>query len=247
MAKMRRIVLSLLLFPLWAIGFPEGVEFEWSDLECQPGDVVELRAIGAFNELTSYELRLPQHDALHLVAHQRQPVHYQDGVYTQHDVWVLQPLYAGAIQLDEIRVIVRQGEIVREELRSVPALIVSTYGASADGQEAQVLPEPVASVESGMPVWSLLLIVVVPVCVCAFMLRKGRGESLIDAPESVSLETVRSSLAHGNVPAGDIEQLLADTSQSLTDQQRAALERAIYSRSVDAAALHAELDQEAAQ
>lgn len=242
---MRSLVISLLLLPIVAIAYPREVEFGWSQSECRPGDVIELRASGVFDELTSYELRLPQHKNLHLVAHQRHPVHYEDGVYSQRDVWLLQPKAAGTIQLETVRVILRTGGAVTEEERAVPALLVEAYSDPADSNAPQLLGDDEATTEETAPIWWVILLLAVAPVVLLF--RYLRKQELADAPEQVSvvsLATVRSSLAEGTVPVEQIERLLADGSQQLSASQRVALESAIYGQSADVAALLAQLAKE---
>lgn len=239
---MRYLWIILSCVPLWLFAYPQGVEFGWSHSECSPGDVIELRASGAFNELSSYELRLPQHDALHLVAHQRHPVLYQDGVYTQRDVWVLQPLYSGTIELQAINVRIHQGGEASEELRSVSALTVLPYAEQTDSNEAQTLPAAIVAQEAAS-LWWWLLLALLPLAL--FFMRRGRAVADGRLEEQqVTLATVLAELERGSLPLERIEQLLSAKGHTLAPEIRVALERAVYRQGVDTAELTTLLRQE---
>lgn len=243
---MRRFVAALTcLLPLVA-AYPQEVKLSWSQPQCQPGDAIELRAEGLFNKLASYELHLPRTEALHLVAHQRQPVHYADGVYTQRDVWVLQPLRAGTIKLDDIKMTVRQGEEVRQETRAVPALEVLPYGASLDEAAPEPLPEPKMMPKERSWAWlwlagagALVLLVL------AFRPKTKMAEP--SQSTRPGLADLQLALERGPLPAGLIEQLLADESLTLSRDLRGAMERAAYGhREADEKLLRSLLQEEAA-
>ncbi len=233
---MRTLWMILSCLPLWLLAYPQGVEFGWSRSECSPGDVIELRASGAFSELSSYELRLPQHEALHLVAHQRQPVLYKNGVYTQEDVWVLQPLYSGTIELKEIQVRIHQAGEVSEELRAVPPLTVLPYSEQTDGNDAERLPDVVLEQGAASPWWLLLLLALLPLAL--FCIRRSRAvkdDLTEEAP--VTLATVLAELEQGSIPHERIEYLLAAEGDRLASETRVALERVTYGQQSDAAEL----------
>lgn len=240
---MRALVISLFLLPSLLMAVPLGIELSWSQAECRPGDVVELLASRIFDELTTYELRLPQHEALHLVAHQRQPVHYKGGVYRQNAVWILQPLNAGLIELENIRVILKQGDFETERFRGVPPLRVNAYSLSEDTDAPEPLPEPEVSQVAGRSAWFWLVLAIPPVIWLLVRYRK-RPAPESKCVRSISLEGICSVLVEGGLPIHDIEHVLTNERQSLTPEQRTALERAIYSPSTDPAALYAELVEE---
>lgn len=239
-------LISFLCLPFWLIAYPTGVELSWSRTECYPGDTVELRASGAFSELSTYELRLPQHEALHLVAHQRQPVHYEDGVYLQRDVWVLQPLYSGTIELGEILVLVRQGGELSEELRAVPPLTVQSYVDYSDSPEPQPLPEDRIAGAQEFGAWLVGLFGLLAVGLFFVLRFRKAGRELVAESQEASLADVRAALVGGMVPVELIEQLLADQSVSLSTNVRAAFEGAVYGKLNDTETLVEVLDREEA-
>lgn len=221
-------VLCLLFVALLPVALFAGIELSLSRSSCQPGDIVELHAVSSFEELTSFELKLPRHEALHLVAHQRQPVNYVDGVYSQKSIWVLQPMRSGQIEFSGIQAIVTREEGSTElELPSQTIEVVGYAGVDAS-LTAEQLPDGMPRNESTVTVGFLLLFALV-VAVVAAWLFKRRSETIdIVAEEAPALDDLRAALSAGQVPDGLLEALLTDDSLQLSDELRAAMERAAY-------------------
>lgn len=234
------IIAVAFLFPLFASA---SIELTLSRVQCQPGDVVELHAESSFDELTIYELKLPQHDALHLVAHQRQPIEYADGVYSQKDVWVLQPVRSGEIELSGIKAFVKKGDVIEELELPNQSIEVLAYVARND----DFTPEPLPGFKiegSGSKLWIFFLVVGVFVVGFLLCFRKRPVVELVQDTEP-TLADLNAALSTGEMPIDLIEQLLADESLSVSAKLRSAMERAVYRN--DASDLKDVLGKEAAK
>ena len=216
-----------------AICFPLGVfaqvELSLSHSQCYPGDVIQLKAVSSFEEFATFELKLPQHDALHLVANQTQVVGYNDGIYSQEEVWVLQPKHSGMIQLKEVKAILSMAgssiklNLPRQEITVLP------YAETADRPEPQALPETLpGKVQKSRLLWVLLFSALFLVFVLLFVRARGR-KPLEDLPDGdLTRDDLRAMMARGEVPTRLIERLLTDDSQSIPAETRIAMERAVY-------------------
>lgn len=232
---------SLCLLPIAAFA---NIELSLSETQCQPGDVIELHAESSFDELVTYEIKLPQHEALHLVAHQRQPVDYADGNYRKKDVWVLQPMRSGEIELSEIKAFVQKDGVVSELDLPKQVIDVQAYAAAKDDFTPEALPD-VKEVEQGGARFLVLLFILGGVVVVALVFaRKPSIEK--SAPEAApTLVDMKAALVSGEIPSELIEQLLADESIAVSEELRTAMERAVYGQ--DVSALKSLLEREAAQ
>lgn len=232
----------LLLLPLFCFA---GIELSLSETQCQPGDVIELYAESSFGELVIYEIKLPQHEALHLVAHQRQPVDYADGDYRKKDVWVLQPMRSGEIELSGIKAFVQKDGVVSELDLPKQVIDVQAYAAAKDDYTPEALPN-VGEVELGPSKFPILVLIlgVVFVALALVFTRKPSIDKF--APEAApTLVDLKATLVSGEFRSELIEQLLADESTALSEELRTAMERAVYGQ--DVSALKSLLEKEAAQ
>lgn len=234
-------VAILLLLPLFCFA---GIELSLSKTQCQPGDVIELHAVSSFDDLVTYEIKLPQHEALHLVAHQRQPVDYADGDYRKKDVWVLQPVRSGEIELSGIKAFVQKGGVVSELDLPKQVIDVQPYAAARDDFTPEALPD-VEEVELGASRFLILLLILGGVVVVALVFTRKPAIEESDSLVVPTLEDLKAALAAGEVPTELVEQLVEDKSLVVSKELRAAMERAVYGQ--DASALKAILEKEAAQ
>lgn len=230
---------ATLLFPLLASA---SIELSLSHSQCQPGDVIELQAESSFEELVTYELKFPQHDALHLVAHQRQPVIYADGFYSQKDVWVLQPVNSGSIEINGIKAIVQKGDVVSELDLPKQVIEVLPYAATNEDFSPEPLPIETPSVQKMSKVLILLLVCcALVVVIVLFIIRKPRVAEA-DQDAAPTLDDLKAALASGEAPVELVEQLLNDQSIVISDELRSAMERTVYRQ--DASELKAILEKE---
>lgn len=221
------------------------IQLSLSQARCLPGDVIELHAESSFAKLATFELKLPQQDALHLVAHQRQPVSYTKGVYSQKDVWVLQPLYAGTVELSGVVALVDQGGELAELELPTQILEVERAADTADNFMPEALPDDVAASGTGRIVWILLPVVLAVVAFAVAMLRNKREEAKTCAiEERPTLDSLKAAVLAGELPDGWVELILADDTLMLSEDLRTALERAAYGQGTDLVRLQELLGKE---
>lgn len=233
---------ATLLFPLLASA---SIELSLSHSQCQPGDVIELHAESSFEELVTYELKFPQHDALHLVAHQRQPVIYADGVYSQKDVWVLQPVQSGTVEINGIKAIVQKGDVVSKLDLPKQVIEVLPYTVSSEDFTPEPLPAAAASEQKMSKILILLILgSTLIIVVVLFIIRKPRVE-VSEQDSAPTLDDLKTALASGEAPVELVEQLLNDDSIVISDELRVAMERTVYRQ--DTSALKVTLEQEVAK
>ena len=104
MGTLRRYLCSVwLLWPLLAMANdPHGIELRLLPGSYYTGDVLEIHAEMRRAEYATFQLHMPNHPQLHFVAHTREPVSYAHGEYRQRTVLLLQPMAAGAFELNAI-------------------------------------------------------------------------------------------------------------------------------------------------
>jgi len=224
------------------------IELELSKTECQPGEVVELRAIMSSEQLASFRLAIPEDPRIHFVANQKRPVHYRNGQYLQTEIWILQPKVAGVIQIEGIQAILDRP--AGEEMRTlqVEPLSVLPYPDNQDNFAPELLPPVSEGRRSGkvLGILSLLTITVAGV----LLARRFRRE--INLPENmpeqgVTHQKLRASLVAGENFTEFAEYLLNDTSYVLSPALRESLECLVYSPQSDTAAIIELLDREVSQ
>lgn len=243
MRGLNQIIIGLALtVAIWAA--PE-INTEWSKADCLPGDVVELRVSVSSDHVTSFDLKLPANDALEWVAHDRGPLLYQAGIYSQKDVVIAQPTRAGTIQLKDLHAIVQDGEIKTDRTLTVQALVVGTYGATEDTYNPE--PLPVAKTRGKTSRWAVLWI---GLCLLALALlvrvfRKKPQQVVTQTESPPLLVELAGLLENRDVAVAPIEKLLVERRQEFSGDLRVALERFVYGGSRDLDGLRVLLGKEA--
>ncbi|MEO0510774.1 MAG: hypothetical protein AAF065_13055 [Verrucomicrobiota bacterium] len=230
---------------LWPFSVDASIQLSLSRAQCQPGDVVELYAESAFEELRTFELKLPQHEALHLVAHQRQPVLYADGIYRQKDIWVLQAKKVALIELAGVVAIIQAGETISEVKLPVQRLEVIPYGSIEERFELELLTEEDPAQEEGSAVWWIALLAVSGLTIATIYFVSNKPEPIADESAAPTLDDLRAAFASGDLSVDLVEQLLAEESPSISEDLYRAMERFVYGG--DSSALVIQLEEEASQ
>ena len=247
MVKGLYILLCSCLLPLFAFADGgSGVTLQLVEATYRPGDVIELQAEMRRSEYAEFELHVPAHPQLHFMAHTREPVRYVDGDYVQRVLLLLQPMSAGAFELDAITASVTQGEEVTEVQLPQLAFTVASYGAADVSKDLAILSEDAQAVtKRPLLVWGLVVLVGL-VGVVWFFMRKQKP-ALEEHAETEGLSDLVAALEAG-APASDlIERLLSRESLSLSSSLRESLEAAVYANRIDEAALLRQLKEEGAR
>lgn len=206
---------------------------KWSKLNCLPGDVVELRVRVSSNYVTGFDLKLPDNDALEWVEHDRGPLLYQAGIFTQEDVLIGQPTRAGTIQLKDLHAIVRDGETKTDSILTVQPLTVGTYGVAEESFSPA--PLPVTTIAGKTSRWTALWIGLsfLVLALLVYVFRKKPQEAVALPEPPTLLGEVAELLENEDGVVEPTERLLDQRSQEFSDELREALERFVYGRSGD--------------
>ncbi|MDQ8194740.1 hypothetical protein QEH59_09910 [Coraliomargarita sp. SDUM461004] len=92
-----------IIFLLFAQLARAGIEMTLSVERCHPGDLIELRTTMIVADYAKFELQIPQHEDLLLVAKERGNVTLTDGQYIQESIWQLQAVRSGKIHIQGIQ------------------------------------------------------------------------------------------------------------------------------------------------
>ena len=238
------ILLCSCLLPLFA--FADGdsdVTLRLVEATYRPGDVIELQAEMRRSEYAEFELHVPAQPQLHFMAHTREPVRYVDGHYVQRVLLLLQPMGAGAFELDAVTASVQQGEAVTVVQLPSLAFSVASYGAEDASKDLAVLLED-APVVAKRPllVWGLAVLVGMIGFVWFFM--RKQKPMVEEYADTEGLSDLVVALDAGT-PASDlIERLLSRDALALSSSLRESLEAAVYANRIDEAALLRQLKEE---
>lgn len=239
--SMSGILVLMLPFSAFA-----SIDLSLSSKSCLPGDLIELRAESSFKELTQFELKFPKLDSVHIVAHERQPLRYEQGTYRQKDVWLFQPVEPGKIGFEGLKAVLQEGAESSEwAFETLPVLTVSSYPESNDGVSAEQLPVAtvVQAPAGNWIVWLISIVLSVGVIVSVGLLL--RKDPIEDATETrVDLKTLLFELEAERLPLDLCEALLADESLQLSGRLRLEMERFVYSKSTSTKELKVLLKEE---
>ena len=198
------------------------------------------------SEYAEFELHVPAHPQLHFMAHTREPVRYVDGDYVQRVLLLLQPMSAGAFELNAITASVTEGEQVSEVKLPQLAFTVTSYGAEDVSKDLAVLSADAQAVaKRPVLVWSFVVLVVL-ISAVWFVLRKQKP-AVEERAETEGLSDLVAALEAGEPSVGLIERLLSIESLSISPSLRESLEAAVYANRIDEAALLRQLKEEGAR
>lgn len=218
----------------------------WSAQQCLPGDVITLRVKITNSEVTGFDLKLPISESIEWVSHERGPVRYESGVYSQEDTVVAQPKQPGTIHLNGLHAVVRDGEAMTNEILSAPPLMVGSFADLADDFTPELLPA--REINVGMKrtwwLWGLACLVMVAVI---FICRRKPAKAIQEtAIKSVSDE-IAEILAPEKIALSRVERFLAERSNEISAEIRESLEAAVYGRAMDVELLRKQLELEVAR
>ncbi|MEM7790619.1 MAG: hypothetical protein AAF546_04390 [Verrucomicrobiota bacterium] len=201
--------------------------------ECFPGDVIEIHAKMEHGSYAEFELNVPVYPNFHYVASTREPLRYNEGLYTQKSVLLLQPIEPGSFELDGISVTLNEGEKERE--LPLPALKVSvlSYAAEDSTNELETFApaEEVSSPTSGVWLATVFLgIVLLVFLIAVFFRRPKTSVAQGDSEEANSMQELLEGLERGEIPTALIERLLALPEAKISDALRGSMEAMAYSK-----------------
>lgn len=229
----------------WAEAGAE-VTLRLSEEKCRPGDVIELQAEMRRADYAKFELHVPAHPQLHFVAHTREPVRYVEGEYVQREILLLQPMTAGAFELNGMTATFVEGEQMTELALPRVQLAVESY---AREDASQVLAE--LGEDAVVPAQSLQTLTVIVVGLLLlliwFLVRRTKVRPEESTATELGLSDLIASLEAGEPAMSLIEHLLSMPDLTLPPVLRKALEAAAYAKHFDSAALLRLLKEEGAR
>ncbi len=240
MGTLRRYLCSVwLLWPLLAMANdPHGIELRLLPGSYYTGDVLEIHAEMRRAEYATFQLHMPNHPQLHFVAHTREPVSYAHGEYRQRTVLLLQPMAAGAFELNAITASLSQGAQHTEVTLPSLHFTVDSYAATDDSQALQLLQSHAFTAPETSRVLELVG-ALLALLVLGLWLRKRRQPTAagLVSPALDGLDELAIALQRGDAPVALMERLLCRPDLSLSETLRAALQAAVYANSLDASQL----------
>jgi hypothetical protein len=250
MRTLRRYVCSVwLLWPLLAMANdPHGIELRLLPGSYHPGDVLEIEAEMRRAEYATFQLQVPHHPQLHFVAYTREPVRYANGEYQQRAQLLLQPMDAGAFELNAITASLSQGAQHTEVTLPSLQFRVDSYAASDDSLLLQPLPSQALTPPEPSRLFELLG-ALVALFGLGLWLRKRRQPTAAYPvlPAVQGLDALALALQRGDAPVLVMERLLCRSDLALSDALREALQAAVYAKHVDAALLLRLIREETAE
>lgn len=243
------IVLCGWLLPLLAVAdAASGVSLQVLEASYRPGDVVELQAQMRRAEYAEFELHVPAHDQLHFVAHTREPVRYVGGEYVQRVILLLQPMRAGAFELNAITATLLQGEQVTEVALPPVQFSVESYATEDASTQAAVLGVDVSELAQQSNLVAAVGVIAVAfillVLIARLFMRNRNTQSLGQAVIEVSLSDLIVALQAGESSATLMEQLLERSDLTLSPDLREAFESAVYADRINVAVLIQKIKEE---
>lgn len=240
------MVLCFLVLLSRATAVPE-ITLDWSAKKCLPGDVVTLRVRVTSANITGFDLKLPNDEAVEWVSHERGPVLYRAGVYAQEDTVVAQPTHPGTIALKEIHAVVRDGETTSDQVLSLSTLVVGSFGDLTDDFKPEPLPAKTLDVGIKNVWWLWITAAFVGVGAMVFIFCREPPEIVEKIEKKSVSEELVEIFQNEEIPLPQIERVLAERSPELSVEMRVALEEAVYRRTPDLKKIRMLLEMEAAR
>jgi hypothetical protein len=190
------------LLPLCALaGTAPEIALRLIDGEYLPGDVLELEAEMRGVDYTEFELHVPAQPQLHFVAQTREPLRYIDGVYVQRVLLLLQPMHAGAFELNGITATLTQGGVASEVALPRVLFSVASYAAEDTSEAAaELVVDASLLAQASNNLRSIIAVLFVVLTVVWWLLRKVNAKPMETAEVELGLSDLIVAL-EGNAPS----------------------------------------------
>ena len=219
----------------------------WSAKDCLPGDVMKLQVRITSSDVTGFDLKLPQDEAIEWLSHERGPLRYQSGIYSQEDSVVAQATHPGTLILNGLHALIRDGETTSDRSLSAPPLLVGSFGELADDFKPEPLLTKSAKTEMKHVWWLWITAGFLVVGGAVSIFRRKSPEKM----EEIAMSSVSAELAewvdNTEMPVAKIERILAERSGELSVELREVLEAAVYGKMTDLKKICKLLEREVAR
>ncbi|MEM9280396.1 MAG: hypothetical protein AAGA96_01090 [Verrucomicrobiota bacterium] len=160
----RKLVICIALLAWWTLSIKGsetgGVTARFSPSVAKPGDLVTLSIEMIRDSFGEFELDIPPHPQLHLIARERVPPTLQESKYLQGERLQLQALSSGTIKLTNISIQLTEIEGTRKIQLPAPVLTVEPFDHTDVSGSPEPLPQPGNEPANGKAVILSLLFVV---------------------------------------------------------------------------------------
>jgi hypothetical protein len=231
-------------------GLHSGITVRFDPPGVQPGDVCDLIVQMDREAFSQFDLHVPSHPQLHLVAVERTPISFAGGRYRQRHRLRLQPLSSGKVTIDNAEVEFTDSNGTQKFL--LPAAILDVFPFESVDLSDVPQPWPVAgnptatapkSIADGLIIICGILLIVVAI-LWRIRLRTSFAErDLGSDPMCEAIERLES----GTVPMQLLEHILDQRSYDLSPDLRHEIEQTVYNNRREPALLLDRLRKEAVQ
>lgn len=246
--RLFKICLFFLLVGLSAHAADDSFEFQASESECYPGDVIHLQATMRSSKPSACMLSIPDMDELFVVGIEKHPVRLEEGTYVQTVQWIVQPTRAGTLAIEGAEMVIGSGPL-QERVPLPPAsLTVHSYDSEEDSLKAEGLPtESVA--KSGYTIYWILVIAMALAAATGFgyWRFKPQKEKGDDSNELPTLADLLKQVSGDRADKALLESILIDPNQQLPDSLRQSMEQCAYGERPNWGALQEALIKEVGQ
>ena len=211
-----------------------GITARFLATDAKPGEIVELRVEMIRKTWGKFELQIPSHPKLHLIAVQKVPIEYSGDLYRQRESILFQPISSGVLQLNEMQVALSLPTGVENIDLPPLELTVSPYAEHELSDTPELLPTTLGATSGGSKVAIIVIVLAVSLTLLAIgIARRFRNKETQPASEPESRMTdIRRTIAelqNGRIQRDELEKILLNAGPSMSASLRDSLEQAIYS------------------
>lgn len=219
---------------------PHGISASIVPNNARPGDVVEFRVEMNRDTWGRFELERPNHPRMRTIAEEKIPVSYQGQLYKQRHSVFLQPVSSGDIRIGATSITLSTAG--GEQTVELPTLALRVQPFDSPALSDLPLPLPPGETAFQSPsifsllFWAGVALAVLGVWSFVFFglqnrpLQSVRTESPNDFSET---SDIVERLQSGVVAKDELENLLHDSSFSLSAELRSKIEQAVYSEQIE--------------
>ena len=221
-----------------------GLSASFKPATAKPGDLITLWVEMNREDYAEFDLKIPSHPQLHLVAREKVPIALVNGKYYQGERLMLQPLSSGNITLSEISVELTETTGPRKVSLPKVSLPVEPFELADNVSVPEPLPQAASDQVMSPSVFIPLLFVVAGALLLIFLIRLKLSISV--EPEhchNLGASDFSSILRASTITHKDLETILNKKGAVISDKLRENLEEKLYSLA-GAEPLHAELHQQ---
>lgn len=232
---MKVVLILILLSAAGLAGGGEGVTARFVPDQVRPGEVFELRVEMERAEYGRFELQVPPHGSLHLVAVEPEPVRLEDGLCRQRERWMLQADRSGEIVVEGMVVLVKTGSGESPVALSPLRVEVLPWGSVDESTEPAAFPPRRDAEPVDRPVpW--LLLAAVALVLAGWWWRFFRKTAGAPGPgDAPCVADALAALEAGHLRSPALERLMAERGGDWPEDLRKVVEQAVYAGRGEAA------------